>query len=41
MIFFLIEFQTCELPSDHGLLWIKNDPHFGVSSNEVIEIFCK
>jgi len=33
-----IEFQTCGLPCDHGLLWI-DAPHFGVSSNEVIEKF--
>jgi len=39
MIFFLIEFQTCGLPYDRGLLWIENAPRFGVSSNEVIEKF--
>jgi hypothetical protein len=39
MTFFLIEFQTCGLPYDHGLLWIENAPHFGVSSNEIIEHF--
>jgi hypothetical protein len=39
MIFFLIEFQTCGLPCDHGLLWIENAPCFVVSSNEVIENF--
>jgi len=39
MIFFLIEFQTCGLPYDHGLLWIENTPCFGDSSNEVIENF--
>jgi hypothetical protein len=38
-IFFLVEFQTCGLPYDHGLLWIENAPRFGVSSNEVIEKF--
>jgi len=39
MICFLIEFQSCGLPSDHGLLWIENALRFGVSSNEVIENF--
>jgi hypothetical protein len=39
MILFLIEFQTCGLPCDNGLLWIENVPHFCVSSNEVIENF--
>jgi hypothetical protein len=36
---FLIEFQRCGLPCDHGSLWIENAPHFGVSPNEVIEVF--
>lgn len=39
MTFFLIEFQKCGLPYDHGLLWIENAPYFCVSSNEVIEHF--
>jgi hypothetical protein len=36
---FVIEFQNCENEDDHGLLWIKNAPMYGVHTNEKIEWF--
>jgi hypothetical protein len=37
--FFITEFQNCENEHDHGLLWIKNAPMYGVHTNEEIEKF--
>jgi hypothetical protein len=34
LIFFVIEFQNHESEHDHGLLWIKNSPMYGVQTNE-------
>jgi hypothetical protein len=36
--FVVTKFQTNGLPHNHGLLWIENSPHFGINSNESIEI---
>jgi len=38
-IFFITEFKNCESEHDHGLLWIKNAPMYGVHTNEEIEQF--
>ncbi len=35
----VIEFQNCESEHNHGLLWIKNAPMYGVHTNEEIEQF--
>jgi hypothetical protein len=37
--FFIIKFQNCGSEHDHGLLWIKNAPMYGVQINEEIEWF--
>jgi hypothetical protein len=39
LIFFIIEFKNCGSKHDHGLLWIKNAPMYGVHTNEKIEQF--
>jgi hypothetical protein len=39
MINFVIEFQNKRSKHDHGLLWIKDAPIYGVDSNETIEQF--
>ncbi len=36
---FVAEFQSGGLARDHGLLWVQNAIQFGISSNEIIEIF--
>ncbi len=37
-IYFLVtEFQNCGSEHDHGLLWIKNAPMYGMHINEKIE----
>jgi hypothetical protein len=39
-IYFLVtEFQNCGSEHDHGLLWIKNAPMYGMHINEKIEKF--
>ncbi len=35
--FFIIEFQNHGSEHDHGLLWIKNAPMYGMHTNEEIE----
>jgi len=35
--FFITEFQDCGSEHDHGLLWIKNAPIYGMHTNEKIE----
>jgi len=37
--FFIIEFQNRGSKHDHGLLWIKNAPMYGMHTNEEIEKF--
>jgi hypothetical protein len=37
--FFIMKFQSGGLPHDHGLLGVKNAPHFGISSNSEVKIF--
>jgi hypothetical protein len=37
--FFIIEFQNHGNEHDHGFLWIKNAPMYGVHTNEEIEQF--
>ncbi len=34
--FFIIEFQSTSLAHDHGMVWSKNAPRFGISTNEKI-----
>jgi len=36
-LFFVIEFQNCGSEHDHGLLWIKDAPIYGINTNEEIE----
>jgi hypothetical protein len=36
---FVIEFQNRGSKHDHGLLWIKNAPMYGMHTNEEIERF--
>jgi hypothetical protein len=38
-LFFLIEFQNCGSEHDHGLLWIKDAPIYGINTNEKIKLF--
>jgi hypothetical protein len=38
-IYFVIEFENHESEHDHGLLWIKNAPTYGMHTNEKIEWF--
>jgi hypothetical protein len=35
-VFFVIEFQNCGNEHDHGLLWIKDAPLYGINTNEEI-----
>ncbi len=37
--FFVTEFQNCGNEHDHGLLWIKDAPIYGINTNKVFEIF--
>ncbi len=37
--YFVIEFQNHGSEDDHGLLWNKNVPMYGVHTNEKIEWF--
>ncbi len=37
--FFITKFQSIGLSRDHGLLWIKNAPMFGIPSNKDIKNF--
>jgi len=37
--FFVIEFQNCGSEHEHGLLWIKNAPIYGINTIEEIKIF--
>jgi hypothetical protein len=37
--FFVIKFQNCGSEHDHGLLWIKDAPIYGINTNEKNEIF--
>ncbi len=37
--FYVTKFQNCGSKHDHGLLWIKNAPMYGVQINEKIEKF--
>jgi hypothetical protein len=39
--YFVTEFQNRRSEHDHGLLWIKDAPIYGVDSNETIEQFVK
>ncbi len=39
MIFFITNFQNRGSERDHGFLWIKNAPMYGVHTNEEIEKF--
>jgi hypothetical protein len=45
-IYFFTEFQNCGSEHDHGFLWIKDAPMYGMHTNEEIErlvnmcIFC-
>ncbi len=39
LIFFVTKFQNRGSEHDHGLLWIKNAPMYGVHTNEKIERF--
>jgi hypothetical protein len=39
IFYFVIEFQNRRNEHDHGLLFIKNGPTYGVDSNEIIEQF--
>jgi len=32
--YFVIEFQNCENEHDHGFLWIKDAPMYGVHTNK-------
>jgi hypothetical protein len=38
-IYFVIEFQNHGNEHDHGLLWVKNVPMYGMQTNEKIEHF--
>jgi hypothetical protein len=38
-LFFVIKFQNCGSEHDHGLLWIKDAPIYGINTNEEIENF--
>jgi hypothetical protein len=38
-LFFVIEFHNCGSEHDHGLLWIKDAPIYGINTNEEIENF--
>jgi hypothetical protein len=37
--FFVTKFQICGNEHDHGLLWIKDAPIYGINTNEEIKIF--
>ncbi len=39
LIFFITKFQNYGSEHDHGLLWIKNAPMYGMHTNEEIEWF--
>jgi hypothetical protein len=39
LFFFITKFQNCGSKHDHGLLWIKNAPMYGVHTNEEVEWF--
>ncbi len=37
--FFIIEFQNCGSEYDHGLLWIKDAPIYGINTYEELKFF--
>jgi hypothetical protein len=37
LIFYIIKFQNHGSEHDHGIVWIKNAPIYGVHTNEQIE----
>jgi hypothetical protein len=36
-VFFVTEFQNCSSEHDHGLLWIKDAPIYGINTNKFLQ----